>query len=40
MEMTPEGAVETGRKDHERMRAEGDDPYEDEDRAAPEGGAQ
>ena len=32
--MTPEAAVETGRKDHERMRAEGDDPYEDEDREA------
>ena len=34
IEMTPEAAVETGRKDHARMRAEGDDPYEDEDRAA------
>lgn len=37
LEMTPEAAVETGRKDHTRMQAEGDNPYEDEDREAQEG---
>ena len=36
MGMNPDRAVETGRKDNVRMQAEGDDPYEDEDRLARE----
>jgi hypothetical protein len=38
--MTPDMAVETGRKDHVRMQAEGDDPYEDEDGLAYEENAE